>query len=142
MSAANQCQTLFYDAYVELAIKFNLEVRWYSMKTNLPNCEKAYVPKEKLRNYLLSETHAVGRAKARYFHSIGYTAENADDLADALVMIARSGGICQKIASDFGTKYVIDGELVTPIGSAVQIRTVWVIDSQYARPRFVTAYPV
>ncbi|MBL7179966.1 MAG: hypothetical protein ISS65_07115 [Desulfobacterales bacterium] len=124
-----------------LAIKFNLEVRWYPMKTNLPNCEKAYVPKEKLGNYLLSETHAVGRAKARYFRSIGYTAENADDLADALVMIASSEGVCQEILSDFGTKYVIDGELVTPIGTAVQIRTVWVIDSRDARPRFVTAYP-
>jgi hypothetical protein len=112
------------------------------MKTNFPNCEKAYVPKEKLSNYLLSETHAVGREKARYFRSIGYTAENVDDLADALVMIARSEDVCQEIASDFGTKYVIDGELVTPNGTAVQMRTVWVIDSQDARPRFVTAYPV
>jgi hypothetical protein len=56
-------------------------------------------------------------------------------------MIARSEGVCQEMASDFGTKYVIDGELFTPVGSAVQIRTVWVIDSQDARPRFVTAYP-
>jgi hypothetical protein len=125
-----------------LAIKFNLEVRWYSMRTHLPNCEKAYVPKEKLSNYLLSETHAVGRAKARYFRSIGYTAENADDLADSLVMIARSEGVFQEIASDFGTKYVIDGELVTPMGTSVQLRTVWVIDPQDACPRFVTAYPI
>lgn len=111
------------------------------MKTHLPNCEMAYVPKEKISNYLLSETHAVGRAKAIYFRSIGYTAESADDLADALVMIAGSESVCQEIASDFGTKYVIDGELVTPIGTTVKIRTVWVIDSQDARPRFVTAYP-
>jgi hypothetical protein len=121
--------------------KIQTRGRWYSMKSNLPNFEKAYVPKEKLDNYLLSETHAVGRTKARYFQSIGYTAENADDLADALVMIAKSEGVCQKLTSEFGTKYVIDGELVTPVGSKVQIGTVWVIDSQDARPRFVTAYP-
>jgi len=111
------------------------------MKTNLPNCEKAYVPKEKLSNYILSETHAVGKAKARYFRSLGYTAENADDLADELVMIARSECVCQEITSDFGTKYVIDGVLVTPIGTSVKLRTVWVIELQDARPRFVTAYP-
>ncbi len=111
------------------------------MKTNLPNREKAYVPKEKLRSYLLSETHAVGRAKARYFRSIGYTAEKAEELAEALVMIARSECINQEITSDFGTKYVIDGELATPVGTLVQVRTIWVIDSQDARPRFVTAYP-
>ena len=112
------------------------------MKTHLPNCEKAYVPKEKLSNYLLSETHAVGRAKARYFRSIGYKAENADDLADSLAMIARSEAVFQEIASDFGTKYVIDGEFVTPMGTSVQLRTVWVIDPQDACPRFVTAYPI
>ena len=82
------------------------------MNTNLPNCERAYVPKEKLSNYLLSETHAIGRAKARYFRSIGYTTENADDLSDAFVMIARSEGVRQEIVSDFGTKYVIDGVFV------------------------------
>jgi hypothetical protein len=111
------------------------------MKTNLPNRGKAYVPKEKLNNYLLSETHAIGRAKARYFRSIGYTADNADDLANALLMIGRSGNVCQEIASDFGTKYIIDGELPTPIGTTIQIRTVWVIDLNDDRPRFVTAYP-
>ena len=111
------------------------------MRTNLPNCEKAYVPKEKLSKYLLSETHAVGRTKARYFRSIGYTAENADDLADALAMIAKSNKPRQEIASDFGTKYVIVGELDSPIGTTVQICTVWVIDPQDANPRFVTAYP-
>ena len=111
------------------------------MQMDLPNREEAYVPKEKLGNYLLSETHLVGRAKARYFRSIGYTTENAEDLADALVMIARTESVRQEIASDSGTKYVIDGELVTPIGTMVHICTVWVIDLQDGRPRFVTAYP-
>jgi Domain of unknown function (DUF6883) len=111
------------------------------MKTNRPNREKAYVPTDKLNNYLLSETHAVERTKARYFRSIGYTAEKAEELAEALVMIARSEDICQEIVYDFGTKYVIDGELATPVGIGVRVRTIWVIDSQDARPRFVTAYP-
>jgi len=39
----------------------------------MPNYEKAYVPKHKLSNYLLSGTHAVGKAKARYSRSPGDT---------------------------------------------------------------------
>jgi hypothetical protein len=111
------------------------------MKMNLPHYEKAYVPRQKLSNYLLSETHAVGKAKARYFQSLGYKEENADQLADALLMIAKSEGVTQEVASRYGTKYIIDGELVTPIGSRVQLRTVWVVEEHDERPRFVTAYP-
>lgn len=73
---------------------------------NLPNCEKAYVAKQKLSNYLLSETHAIGKAKARYFRSLCYTAENAEHLADALIMIAKSGELYQEVASHYGTKYM------------------------------------
>jgi len=112
------------------------------MKKKLPKCEKAYIPKEKLSNYLLSETHAVGREKARYFRSIGYTAEKIEELVEALLMIARSERTCKEIASEFGIKYVVDGELATPVGTTVQVRTIWVVDLQDTRPRFVTAYPV
>jgi len=108
---------------------------------SLPNYEKAYVPKQKVRDYLLSETHAVGKAKAKYFRSLGYTEENADQLAGDLLNIAKSEGVRQEIASDYGTKYIIDGDLVTPIGTTVRLRTVWVTESYDERPRFVTAYP-
>ena len=111
------------------------------MKMNLPNYEKAYVPKQKLSNYLLSETHAVGKAKAKYFRSLGYTEENADQLADALLIIAKSEGVSQEVASRYGTKYTIEGEIVTPIGITVRIRSVWVVEPHDHQPRFVTAYP-
>lgn len=50
-------------------------------------------------------------------------------------MIARTEGICQEITSDFGTKYITDGELATPVGTAVQVCTIWVIDAQDDRLR-------
>ena len=109
---------------------------------NLPNSEKAYVPKEKLSNYLLSETHAVGKAKAKYFRSVGYNEENVDQLADALLIMAKSERVSQVVTSLYGTKYIIDGEIVTPIGSKLRLRSVWVVESHDERPRFVTAYPV
>ena len=107
----------------------------------LPNDEKAYVPEQKVRDYLLSETQAVGRAKAKYFLSLEYTEEDADQLAGDLLSIGKSEGVSQQVTSDYGTKYVIDGDLITPVGTTVRLRTVWVVEPYDERPRFVTAYP-
>ena len=108
---------------------------------SLPNREKAYVPKHKLTAYLLSETHAIGRAKAKYFRSFGYTESNPDQLAADLLTIAKSEDVSQEVSSHYGTKYVIDGDILTPVGTAVRLRTIWVIEPNDERPRFVTAYP-
>ena len=107
----------------------------------LPNHEQAYIPEPKLTKYLLSETHAVGKAKAKYFRSLGYTEANADQLADGLLMIAKSKEVSQAVTTPYGTKYIMEGDLFTPIGTTVRIRTVWVVESDDKRPRFVTAYP-
>ncbi len=108
----------------------------------LPNREQAYIPEPKLSKYVLSETHAVGKAKAKYFRSLGYTQANANELADALLMIAKSEGVSKKVTTPYGTKYIVEGELVTPSGTTARIRTVWVVEPHDKRPRFVTAYPV
>ncbi|MBW1676657.1 MAG: hypothetical protein JRF30_05435 [Deltaproteobacteria bacterium] len=108
----------------------------------LPNREQAYIPEPKLSKYVLSETHAVGKAKAKYFRSLGYTEANANELADALLMIAKSEGGSKKVTTPYGTKYIVEGELVTPSGTTARIRTVWVVEPHDKRPRFVTAYPV
>jgi uncharacterized protein DUF6883 len=42
----------------------------------LPNGLQAYIPSEKLRASLLSETHAVGKAKATFFRALGFRATN------------------------------------------------------------------
>ncbi|MFZ3091649.1 MAG: DUF6883 domain-containing protein [Nitrospirota bacterium] len=36
---------------------------------------------------------------------------------------------------------MIDGTLQTPSGAFIRVRTIWVIDKDMDRPRFVTAYP-
>ncbi len=42
----------------------------------LPNAEKAVIDAEKLRDYLLSPSHPVGRFKAVFFASLGYNQGN------------------------------------------------------------------
>ena len=107
----------------------------------LPNYEKAYIPEQKLNEYLLSETHAVGKSKAKYFRSIGYDEANSKQLGEALTDIAKSYEIVQEVATSYGTKYIVDGQLPTPDGRPVWVRTTWIVESADDSPRFVTAYP-
>jgi len=39
----------------------------------LPNADQAFIDPAKLRDYLLSPTHPVGRFKAPFFAAMGYT---------------------------------------------------------------------
>jgi len=50
----------------------------------LPNVDHAIVEQGKLKGYLLSEVHPVGRFNARFFASLGFTADNWRELETAL----------------------------------------------------------
>jgi len=50
----------------------------------LPNSEKAYIPPIKLTAFFLSETHAVGRSKARLFRSLDFNENNVSLLRDSI----------------------------------------------------------
>ena len=50
----------------------------------LPNAENAIIPPDKLTDYLLSQTHLIGRWKAKFFISIGFNETRIDELEEAL----------------------------------------------------------
>jgi hypothetical protein len=108
----------------------------------LPNKARAYISPEKISGYLLSETHAVGKSKAKYFRSYGFHPRKSVDLEHGLLAIARQNPVNQVESSPHGTKYSIEGELKTPKGFMIRVRTVWIIETGQKIPRFVTAYPV
>lgn len=108
----------------------------------LPNKEKAHIPREKLINYLLSETHAVGKSKAKFFRKFGFDETNVSQLERALLTIAQQEQVVDLNASVHGAKYVIDGLIRTPEGAAVRVRTVWIVETGQDAPRFVTAHPL
>jgi hypothetical protein len=107
----------------------------------LPHRQNAYVPPRKLRDYLLSETHAVGKSKAKFFQSLGFDDTNIDILEQGLLLIAQTELVKDVISSPHGEKYVIDGFLQTPAGRNIYIRTVWIVEPVEDSPRFITAYP-
>jgi hypothetical protein len=90
--------------------------------------------------YLLSESHPVGAAKARYFRSRGYSVERPEELERSLLQIAETGRVRSKERSHWGTKYVVVGEVVAPDGNLLSLATVWMVKGDGA-PVLITAYP-
>ena len=107
----------------------------------LPYSDRAIIPREKLSDYLLSGTHPVGSAKAKFFRGYGFNDDNVELLEEGILLIARSKEVQEATETPFGVKYVIDGPLQTPAGPVVRLRTVWIIEKGKTDPRFVTAHP-
>ena len=108
---------------------------------NLPNREKAFISRSKIKDYLISPHHTIGRSKAKFFRMYGFDETNMDILERFLLKIAQTNEVTNLENSIHGTKYIIDGILDTPIGRNVSIRTIWIIEQNDNRPRFITAYP-
>lgn len=107
----------------------------------IPNADAAYVPPEKLSDYLLNEQHPVGGSKARWFRSLGYNPADAAVLEqDLLAQVQASENYSEKTTA-FGTKYVVSGRISTPNGVDANVTTVWIVEASDNRPRLVTAYP-
>jgi hypothetical protein len=107
----------------------------------LPHADRAEVDTGKLGRYLLSESHPVGKAKARFFRQAGFDESTIELLAQGLLQIAKTQEVVGTSATVHGTKYILDGELETPSGRRLRMRTIWIIDQGEERPRLVTAYP-
>ena len=108
----------------------------------LPNSNKAFIPRDKLTKYVLSETHSTGKFKAKFFSKLGFDERNIDLFEKSLLKIAKSEEIIDEIVTPFGIKYILEGKIHSRVGKSVKVRTVWIIERGQNRPRFVTVYPV
>lgn len=107
----------------------------------LPEAHNAVVPEEKLRDYLLSPTHPIGRFKARLFRALGYSQDRWTDLAEDLRSHAVANEAELGAASEYGTKYEVRGAFAGRNGRSVQLCVVWMLMSGENVPRLVTAFP-
>lgn len=108
----------------------------------LPNCGQAYIPAPKLDDYLLADTHPIGRLKAKFFKGLGFSKANREKLEQQLLVIAQTAPVVSATASPHGEKFIVDGVLRAPHGASAAVRTIWIIDAGKHIPRFVTAYPL
>ena len=107
----------------------------------IPEAESAFVPPEKLSDYLLDLAHPVGGAKARWFLSLGYQTDEPARLARDLLGVVRLSSDFEQEESRFGVKYIVRGQLETPNGGIASVVTVWIAGIAESKPRLVTAYP-
>lgn len=107
----------------------------------LPNAKVATVDAARIRDYLLSPSHPVGRFKAAFFVGLGYDASNWQRLETDLLRIARSGDAIAGSPSPYGQKYEVRGTLTGPSGRSAELATVWIVLTGTEAPQFVTAFP-
>lgn len=107
----------------------------------LPNAERAVIDPAKIRDYLLSPSHPVGRFKANVFTALGYKQENWQLLRDAVLEHARMGIAKEGQLSLYGRKFEVSGILSGPSGRVASFVTVWIVPGGEDVPRFVTAIP-
>jgi hypothetical protein len=107
----------------------------------LPNADRVVVEEAKVRNYLLSPTHPVGRFKSVFFVALGFSAERWEALRDALVELGRTGNAVPGQVSPFGLKFEIRATLQGPSGRQANVLTVWIVSNGQDLPHFITAHP-
>ena len=108
----------------------------------LPNAERAIVPWSKVVAYLLSPTHPRGRHKARFFARFGFAQDRYDVFAAALREHAMRSDVVEVTDTPLGTRYTVEGPIVSPDGRNPNVRVVWFTERGEAVPTLVTAYPL
>jgi len=107
----------------------------------LPGAGAATIDSAKVRDYLFSKSHPVGRFKASFFASLGYAPARWELLRDDLNALAREEHAVTGPRTSYGQKYEVRGSLTGPNGRSAAVVTVWIILHGESSPRFVTAFP-
>ncbi len=108
----------------------------------VPYRNKAFITQEKILNYLLNTTNPDGKAKAIFFRSKGFNETNTDIFEESLLSVIYMEDVERQSESQHGKKYTVKGDIATPNGEMITIRTVWIVENNTRKPRLVSAYRV
>jgi hypothetical protein len=108
---------------------------------HLPNAEQTTVDASKVRDYLLSTDHPIGRFKAAFFRSLGFSVTDWPALQRALVVHGQTGDAAPEAPSPYGQKFRVQGMLQGPAGRTALVVSVWIVRPGVVSPHFVTAFP-
>ena len=108
----------------------------------LANADSAWVPVEKLTQYLLNPFNPRAGTKPSDFAEMGYDTENVDVLERDLISIVRNNPSTGERATPVSVTHRVEGFVTTPAGEVRYLRTVWETRTDDPRPRLVTAFPV
>ena len=105
----------------------------------MPGGGAAIVNPEKLIGYCLNPEHPRGKHKARVFATVGFTAENANDLRVALLKAAATADAQPSASDQFGDRYVIEFQVKGPRATGI-IRSTWIIRRGETSPRLTSCF--
>ena len=106
----------------------------------LPSAEAVEIDVRKVRDYLLSPTHPIGRHKARVFAALGFDDSSVEAFISEIRRIAATGEVTRITETMFGRKYVVIAELNGTVGT-VSVQTVWMQARGKLTVRLVTVIP-
>jgi len=106
----------------------------------IPKDGDVRVDERKVRDYLLSESHPVGRFKARVFAAVGFDSKGVPAFIGELRRIAAVGEVSEIVETPFGQKYLVPGDLKGPLGT-LPVVTVWFLEQGEGGARLVTVRP-
>ena len=109
------------------------------MKLNIQNL---YIDPAKLKDYLLNPDHIDGRSKAKLLISLGFNVDYISKLHDSILLHAAENDFDQLVHTKFGEKYLVEGNMTTPNGKILEIRSVWIKERQEEIIKFVILYPL
>ena len=95
----------------------------------------------KSRIILLNPAHPDTGGKAEFFGKLGFRRKEWEILAAAFRVLAQTTEVTSHAESPHGRKYVIVGQIESPVGKPAAVKTIWIVDKGLAVARLVTAYP-
>ncbi|WP_409013333.1 DUF6883 domain-containing protein [Dyadobacter sp. CY343] len=107
----------------------------------IPNNDQSFVADRKITEYLLSDTHEIGKHKADFFKRFGFKISDLHTFKSALMQHSIDRDIEKTNNSDHGVRYELKCEIKTPDERNPCVVTVWIVEKGQEDPRFITAYP-
>ncbi|MEJ7823651.1 MAG: DUF6883 domain-containing protein [Chitinophagaceae bacterium] len=106
----------------------------------MPNNEQSIVVDKKITEYLLSDSHEIGKHKANFFKRFGFDISDIETFKHSLIQHSVEREIEQTKNTEYGNKYELKCEFQTPDERNPCIVTVWIIENGKQKPTLITAY--
>lgn len=82
-----------------------------------------------------------GRAKAKFFASLGFSADDPAKFAESIKAHRMTARLKNTLNTEYGEKFVFICGINAPSGKDICITSIWQIDNGQRVARLITAYP-
>lgn len=106
----------------------------------IPNNNLSFVADNKIKDYLLNESHPEGMSKAKFFKHFGFNLSNIETFKESLKQHSIDRDIEKTVENNFGVKYMLKCEIETPDKRNPCIISVWLVEKGQQQPVLITAY--